>query len=340
MKITALGIDLAKSVFHLWGVDPNGKRTLKKMVYRDQLREEMMQLPPCLVGLEACSGAHHWAREFQKMGHTVNLISPQFVKPYVKSNKNDFNDAEAICEAVTRPNMRFVPIKSADQQDIQMLHRMRSLMIKNRTALINQIRGLLAEYGILLHKSKKKVAEGLLEVLGTEDDRLSPLALESFTELRSQLLNLEKRIKEQDVRIARHFAAHPMVKTLMEIPGIGILTATALLVALSDPGAFKNGRHFSAWTGLVPRQHSSGGKNILLGISKRGDPELRSLLIHGGRSVVRSAALQKHPTKRTQWVLDLAARRGFNVACVAVANKNARIAWSLLAKGKPYRQSA
>lgn len=340
MKITSLGIDLAKSVFHLWGVDANGKRTLKKMVYRDKLREEMMQIPPCLVGLEACGGAHYWAREFQEMGHTVKLISPQFVKPYVKSNKNDFNDAEAICEAVTRPNMRFVPIKRAAQQDIQMLHRMRSLTIKNRTALINQIRGLLAEYGILLPKSTKKVSEGLREVLGTKEDRLSPLALESFTELRSQLLDLEKKIKEQDARIVRHFAAHPVVKTLMEIPGIGILTATALLVALSDPGAFKNGRHFSAWAGLVPRQHSSGGKNVLLGISKRGDSELRTLLIHGGRAVVRSAALQKTPSKRTQWVLDLAARRGFNVACVAVANKNARIAWSLLAKGKPYRQSA
>lgn len=274
------------------------------------------------------------------MGHTVKLISPQFVKPYVKSNKNDFNDAEAICEVVTRPNMRFVPVKSADQQDIQMLHRVRSLTVKNRTALINQIRGLLSEYGILLPRSSKKVAEGLLEVLGTEDDRLSPLARESFTELRSQLLDLEKKIKEQNARIARHFSSHPVVKTLLEVPGIGILTATALLVALSDPRVFKNGRHFSAWIGLVPRQHSSGGKNVLLGISKRGDSELRTLLIHGGRAVVRSTALLKTPTKRSQWLLDLAGRRGFNVACVAVANKNARIAWSLLAKGDAYRQSA
>jgi transposase len=221
-----------------------------------------------------------------------------------------------------------------------MLHRMRSLLIKNRTALINQIRGLLAEYGILLPKSTKKVSEGVGELMGTEDDRLSPLARESFTELQSHLLDLEKRIKEQDARIARHFSKHPVVKTLLEVPGIGILTATALLVALSDPGAFKNGRHFSAWPGLVPCQHSSGGKNVLLGISKRGDTELRTLLIYGGRSVVRTAALQKHPTKRTQWVLDLASRRGFNIACVAVANKNARIAWSLLAKGEAYRPSA
>jgi len=340
MKITSLGIDLAKSVFHLWGVDANGKRILKKMVCRDKLREEMIQIPPCLVGLEACGGAHYWAREFQKMGHTVKLISPQFVKPYVKSNKSDFNDAEAICEAVTRPNMRFVPVKGAAQQDIQMLHRMRSLMIKSRTAIINQIRGLLAEYGILLPRSSKKVAEGLLEVLGTEDDRLSPLAREGFTELKGQLLDLEKKIKEQDLRISRHFSKHPVVKTLLEVPGIGILTATALLAALSDPRVFKNGRHFSAWLGLVPRQHSSGGKNVLLGISKRGDEYLRTLLIHGGRAVVRSAALQKTPTKRTQWVLDLAERRGFNVACVAVANKNARIVWSLLAKGEAYCQPA
>jgi transposase len=318
--MTVLGIDLAKRVFHLVGMNEAGKVVLKKRLTREALRPFIAQLPPVVIGLEACGGAHYWARQFRAHGHTVKLIAPQFVKPYVKSNKNDFADAEAICEAVTRPTMRFVPVKEVDQQDLQAFHRARERVVKARTALVNEIRGLLAEYGIVLPQSVTQFRHAFLVTLEAERTKLTPLSTELFLQLYEEFGVLEQRLAYYTAKIEAIGAAHPVCQRLMTIPGMGPLTATALVAAVSNASAFKNGRQFAAWVGLVPRQHSTGGKPRLLGISKRGDVYLRTLLIHGARATLRWIGVKTD--RRSTWLRGLMARRGKNKAAVALANKN------------------
>ena len=333
-KITVLGIDLAKSSFQLHGVDENGNTVLKKKLSRSKLTAFIATLPPCLIGLEACGGAHHWVRTFSDFGHAVKMIAPQFVKPYVKSNKNDAVDAEAICEAVQRPNMRFVPSKSIEQQDIQCVHRIRSLLVGRRTAQANQIRGLLIEYGIIIPQGINQLRKAIPCILEDADNKLSAYFRELLREFYEEIVHFDERIEAVEVKLKVISEQNEDCKRLLTIPGVGLLTATALIAAIGDISVFKSGRELAAWLGLVPRQHSTGGKQNLLGISKRGDTYLRTLLIHGGRSVVRVA--HKHQDKRNQWIGDIKQRRGENISNVAVANKNARIVWALLTKKQDY----
>ena len=333
-KITVLGIDLAKSSFQLHGVDENGNTVLKKKLSRSKLTAFIATLPPCLIGLEACGGAHHWVRVFSEFGHTVKMIAPQFVKPYVKSNKNDAVDAEAICEAVQRPTMRFVPSKSIEQQDIQCVHRIRSLLVGRRTAQANQIRGLLMEYGIIIPQGINQLRKAIPCILEDGDNKLSAYFRELLRELYEEIVHFDKRIDAIELKLKRISDQNEDCKRLLTIPGVGLLTATALIAAIGDISVFKSGRELAAWLGLVPRQHSTGGKQNLLGISKRGDTYLRTLLIHGGRSVVRVA--HKHQDKRNQWIGEIKQRRGENISNVAVANKNARIVWAPLTKKQDY----
>jgi len=333
-KVTVLGIDLAKNSFQLHGVDKQGNRVLKKKLSRKQLVAFIAQLPPCLIGLEACGGAHHWVRVFSELGHTVKMIAPQFVKPYVKSNKNDAVDAEAICEAVQRPSMRFVPSKSTEQQDIQSVHRVRSLLVGRRTAQANQIRGLLMEYGIVIPQGINQLRKAIPNILEDAENSLSSYFRDLLRELYEEIVHFDERIETIELKLKVISEQNEDCQRLLTIPGIGFLTATALIAAIGDISVFKSGRELAAWIGLVPRQHSTGGKPTLLGISKRGDSYLRTLLIHGGRSVVRVA--HKHQDKRNQWIGEIKQRRGENISNVAVANKNARIAWALLTKKQDY----
>lgn len=260
MHISTLGIDLAKQVFQLHGVDARGHAVLSRRVKRSQLVEAVASLPPCVIGMEACGSAHHWGRVFEQLGHTVKLMSPQYVKPYVKTNKNDARDAEAICEAVSRPTMRCVSIKTVEQADLQALHRTRSLLVKHRTAVINQIRGLLAEYGLVMAQSPEKVRPAVVRFLDDAESGLTTCARETFSELSEQLQDLDSRIERVTHRVDGVYRAHPVCRKLAAVPGIGPLTATALLATVGRPQAFHNGRHLAAWLGLVPRQYSSGGK--------------------------------------------------------------------------------
>jgi transposase len=337
-KMTVLGIDLAKRVFHLVGMNETGHIVLKKRLTREALLPFIAQLPPVLIGLEACGGAHYWARRFRAHGHVVQLIAPQFVKPYVKSHKNDPADAEAICEAVTRPTMRFVPVKEVDQQDLQAFHRARERVVKARTALVNEMRGLLAEYGIVLPQSVTKFRRTFTATLEAERAKLTPLSTELFAQLYDEFGVLEQRLAYYTEKLAMIGAAHPVCQRLMTVPGIGPLTATALVAAVSDAAQFKNGRQFAAWVGLVPQQHSTGGKPRLLGISKRGDVYLRKLLVHGARATLRWIGLKTD--RRSTWLRGLIARRGKNKAAVALANKNARIVWVLLTTEQVYTPEA
>ena len=337
-QVATLGSDAAKNLFQLHGVDAHGKSVLKKRLVRHKVLAFVAGLAPCLIGLEASGSAHYWARELTKLGHTVQLISPQFVKPYVKGNKNDPNDAEAICEAVGRPHMRFVPIKSVDQQDMQALHRIRERQIKARTALVNQIRGLLAEYGVVMPKGVAQVRQKLPFILEDAENGLTMLAREWLQALAAELPALDQRIQETNTRIQRVFENHEACQRLAQLEGVGPLTATALVAAVGEATTFKNGREFAAWLGVVPRQHSTGGKPRLLGISKRGDRYLRKLLSHGARSVVRT--VEGKQDGRSRWLQGRIVRRGKNRAGVAQANKTARVAWVLLAKGERYRPAA
>jgi transposase len=337
MKITTLGIDLAKTVFHLVGLDEKGHDVMKKKVSRKDLAATLQNIPPCRIAMEACGSASFWGRKFEAMGHTVILIPPQYVKPFVRTNKNDWNDAHAIAEASLRPSIPTVPIKTEEAQDLQSLHRGRQLLIEFRTATINHIRGILAEYGIVLKVSAQKVEQELAQLLNdAEDTRISPFLKETLRTMTTELAGLYDKVKEYDRKIEAFAKENPLCQRLMTVPGVGILTATVLLAMVGDPFRFKNGRHFAAYIGLVPRQHSSGGKNVLLGISKRGDTYLRTLLIHGGRAVVRSvqnlASSGQELRGRNAWIADIALRRGYNRAAVAVANKNARVIWVLLTK--------
>ncbi len=330
MNIKRIGIDLAKQVFQLHGVDHQGKPVLRKQLRRNQMLSYFAKLSPCLIGIEACSSSHYWARELQKLGHTVKLMAPQFVKPYVKGNKNDANDAEAICEAVARPNMRFVAIKTIEQQDIQAVHRIRSGLVQQRTAKVNQIRGLLAEYGIIVERRVEKLRKALPLLLENAENGLSFDFRALLKSLQQDLTALDDRASEMDKKIQQLASSNSAAKRLQQIPGIGPITATALVCAIGDGTQFKRGRDLAAWLGLTPRQHSSGGKDCLLGISKRGDTYLRTLLIHGARAVLKVADKKDDP--RSRWIQSLCSRRNKNIAAVALANKNARIVWALLTK--------
>lgn len=329
MKITTIGIDLAKSVFEIHGTELRGKVVLHRTLRRSQMVTFFTQLEPCLIGMEACGSAHYWARTLQALGHEVRLMSPQFVRPYVKTNKHDAADAEAICEAVRRPNMRFVAVKSIEQQSILAVHRARSGMVKARTAQSNQLRSLLSEFGIILPRGISALCRAVPVLLEGEE---LPLSLRSLiSRLHLQLRELDRQVLELEAEIvAWHRASEPS-KRLAQIPGIGPLTASALVASIGDIRHFRDSRQLAAWLGLVPKQHSSGGKTRMLGISKRGDTYLRTLLIHGARSVVR------HTKAPLGWLPSLLARRPFNVATVALAHKNARVVWALLANGRDYQ---
>jgi len=337
-RVTTVGIDIAKNGVCIHGVDAHGHVVVKKRLARQKVLPFLTQLPPCLIGMEASGGAHYWAREFTQLGHTVKLMSPQFVKPYVQSQKNDPNDAAGICEAVERPRMRGVPVKSITQQDVQALHRIRERQIKARTALINQIRGLLMEYGIVIPQRASQVRHKLPIVLEDAENGLTATAREWLHALAEELQALDQRIAATDQQIERVCEADEACQRLAQLPGIGPLTATALVAAVGDATEFKNGRQFAAWLGLVPRQHSTGGKTTLLGMTKRGNCYLRTLLIHGARAVLR--VVDRKTDARSRWLQGVKARRGMNCASVAQANKTARVAWALLAKGDRYRHAA
>ena len=338
MKISRIGMDIAKHVFQLHAVDSFERTVLKKKLKRSDVLAYFRTLAGCQIGMEACGGAHHWARLLIAMGHSVVLIAPQFVKPYVKTNKNDAADAEAICEAMSRPGMRFVPVKTIEQQDIQALHRVRSELVKQRTAKGNQIRGLLAEYGVVVQKRIECLRVALPELLEDADNGLTGAFRALLDGLRLDLVGLDERVGEMDRQILQRCRASVAAKRLQEIPGIGPITASALIAAVGDGSGFKRGRDMAAFLGLVPRQHSSGGKEKLLGISKRGDSYLRTLLIHGARSVQRVSVNKTDPSSR--WLNALSHRRHKNVAAVALANKTARMAWAVLSKGQAYRAPA
>lgn len=334
-NINTLGIDLAKNIFQLHGIDSKGNTVLKKRIKRDKFAEYIANLPPCLIGMEACGGAHFWANKFVEMGHTVKIMAPQFVKPYVKSNKNDARDAEAICEAVGRPNMRFVPIKKPEHQDMQMLHRIRSQAVKQRTALSNQLRGFLAEYGVVIAKGINAVRKNLWLIIEDAENALTYKSRELFAELYDEFKKLDERVKHYDKEIADIAKSNPTCKRLMEVEGVGPKTATAMWCTVTQPELFKNGRCVAAFLGLVPKQHSSGGKTILLGISKRGDRYLRTLLIHGARNLVRYS--ERRSTPRQRWIHNKSVRSHKNKTAVAVANKNVRILWALMRREEVYR---
>jgi len=338
MKVATVGLDIAKQVFQAHGADRGGKTVLRRKLRRSEVGKFFASLEPCLVGIEASGSSHYWARVLSGAGHTVKLMAPQFVKPYVKSNKNDANDAEAICEAVTRPNMRYVPQKSIAQQDLQCLHRVRSRLVGCRTQLANQIRGLLAEYGIVLPQHIGQLRRGLPLVLEDAENDLTGFGRRLFSSLYEELVEMEEKIEAADRQIQLAFQANEDCRRIAAVEGIGPVTATAIVAAISNGHAFENGRQFAAWLGLVPRQNSSGGKSRLLGISKRGDPYLRTLLIHGARSVVYRA--KSKIDKRSLWIVDKQQRLGTTKACVALANKNARIVWSLIAHEQAYRPAA
>lgn len=312
-----------------------GRFVKKKQLKRKQVLIYFANIAPSLIVMEACGGAHYWARELIALGHQAKLIAPQYVKPFVKGNKNDYNDAEAIAEAAQRPTMRFVPIKTFEQQDIQNFHRQRERIKKERNALVNQVRGLLAEYGVIINKGVRAVRIGLPNILEDAENGLTVLARELFVEQLNELRLLDDRMKQCEQRIQSMNRKNDTCRRLDEILGIGPITASATYAAAGDGKDFKNGRHYSAWLGLVPGQHSTGGKSVLLGISKRGNSYLRTLYIHGARAVLRHSVNKND--RFSLWAQALLARRGHNKACVAVANKMARMAWVIMAKGETYR---
>ena len=332
--IKTLGIDLAKNIFQLHGTNSAGKQVLSKRLSRERLIEFMSNCTPCLVGIEACSGADYWARTLQLLGHEVKIIAPQFVKPYVMANKNDKNDARGIAEAVTRPEMKFVAVKTAAQQDVLMVHRIRELLVKQRTAQANQIRGLLNEYGVILPQGICQVRQ-LMERLDDHKSHLSSTAYALFVRLYEQFKSIDNEVSFYDQEIKAQAMNNPLCCEVMKIEGIGPMTSSAIVASIGDPKAFKNGREVSAWLGLTPKQHSSGHKVRLGGISKRGDRYLRTLLIHGARTVTRYC--DNKTDKKNQWVARKKLHHGANKAAVALANKNARIIWAIMATGACYQ---
>ena len=333
MKIKRMGVDLAKNVYQLHGVDGGDKCVLRRRLKRANWLPVLFDKAEsgCEIGMEACTGAHHWARLLQSKGYKVKLIAPQFVKPYVKSNKNDAKDAEAICEAMSRPSMRFVSIKTVEQQDIQAMHRIRSELICHRTAKANQIRGLVAEYGLVASKQMTSLRSAIPRWLEAADNSLTDRFRGLLNGLWGDLRGLDQRVRELDQEIQGIANSNPEAKRLQQLRGVGPMIATALVAAVGKGEHFSRGRQMSASLGLTPRQHSSGQKDRLLGISKRGDPYLRSLLVHGARSVIWAS--RGKDDRLSEWVTDLATRRHTNVAAVALANKTVRMAWAMLSNG-------
>ena len=334
--ITTIGLDIAKSVFQVHGVDAEGKVIVRRQLKRRYVLAFFQKVPPCLVGIEACASSHHWSRELQALGHKVRLMPPAYVKPYVKRHKNDAADAEAICEAVTRANMRFVATKTPEQQSCLMLHRTRHLFIRQQTAVINAIRAHLAEFGIVAPVGRNGVEDLLNIVADCGDKRLPDVARACIAALGAQLRMLKARILEFDRLIVAWHRSNEASKRLDDIPGVGPALATALVASVADPKAFRSGRDFSAWIGLVPKQHSSGGKDKLGSISKQGDRYLRSLFTAGALAVIRYAKI--HGTKHRPWLTALLARRPTKVAAIALANKIARMAWAMMARGDRYKE--
>jgi transposase len=335
MEITTLGIDLAKSVFQLHGIDADGAVVLRKKLRRGAMLDFLGKLKPCLIGMEACATSHHWAREIAALGHDVRLIPPTYVKPYVKRQKNDAADAEAICEAVSRPNMRFVPVKSEEQQAVLVLHRSRDLLMRQRTMILNAIRAHLAEFGIIAAQGPRKVVELVIRLREEDGLEVPALARAALMALSSQLDSLASQIRGIERELMAWHRQSTDSQRLETIPGVGLITATALAASVPDPSVFRSGRQFAAWLGLVPRQNSSGGKERLGRVSKMGNGYLRRLLVVGATSVTRRA-----PTTETRtgvWVRSLLERKPTRLVTVAIANKTARTAWALLVKGESYR---
>jgi transposase len=330
-KITTVGIDLAKNTFSVHGVDAAGKVVLRKTVSRGRLMEVVAHLPPCLIGLEACSGAHEWARRFQPFGHTVRIMAPKFVVPYRRSGKNDGNDAEAICEAVQRPSMRFVPVKSVEQQAILSMHRVRQGFVEERTATINRVRGLMSEFGVVLPARAIEVKRGARSATA----QLPALARGAIEDLLDHLATLDQRIADYDRELESQARSSEAARRLMTVPGVGPVSALATVATVGHAHEFKDGRQFAAWLGLVPRQWSTGGKPRLGRITKRGDAYLRTLLIMGARAALQMAA--RRDDKISRWAMALKERRGYHRAVVALAAKNARILWALLTRHSAYR---
>lgn len=334
-SVARVGIDLAKDVFHAYAVDEHDRQAFSRNLTRRQLRELLATLPPCIIATESCGTAHYWARYARRFRHQPRIIASHYVTPYRKGNKHDAADAEAICEAAGRPNMRFVPVKDIEQQDVQCLHRIRQRRMKERTALINQTRGLLLEFGIPVRLGPGGLRRAVPAILNDDRNELSARGRRLIAELYNEWMQLELLIAEVDRELQHVFRESAACQRLAKMGGIGPLISTALVAAVGNATEFKNGRHMAAWLGLVPRQHSSGGQQRLLGISKRGDSYLRALFIHGARSLLKIARRRSDAIAR--WAADIEKRRGFNIATVALANKNARIAWALLAHDAPFR---
>ena len=334
MDVVTVGLDIGKSAFHLVGVDVRGKIVRRQRLSRARLFITTANLPPCLIGMEACPGSHFLGRRLAEQGHDVRLLPAQYVRPYVKSNKNDFLDAEAIAEAVVRPTMRFVPIKTSAQLDLQALHRTRSRLVARRTALINQIRAFLFEHGLVMARGRRSLERTLPGVLADEATPLSGQLRWLLDTLWREWRQLEAQLLEITATIERSAQEQPACRRLLAVPGVGALTATAVVAAIGNGQAFARGRQFAAWLGLVPRQHSTGGKSRLLGISKRGNPYLRTLFVLGAQSVARNTDRERH--RFGPWLTELEKRTRKNVAVVALANKLARITWTVLVRGEPY----
>jgi transposase len=332
MQIAIVGLDLAKSVFQVHGVDARGKAVLAKRLRRSSVLSFFASMPPCTVGMEACASAHYWAREIGRFGHTMRLLPPQYVRPYVKRHKNDTADAEAICEAVQRPTMRFVPVKTEEQQGMLVIHRVREMLMRQRGQLIKALRGHLAEFGVVAPQGAGRISDLTARLADPGDDMIPAMARAVLQVLVEQLRATERRTDELDQRLHEEAARNEACRRLSTIPGIGPITATALAATITDAKAFASGRHLAAWLGLVPRQYSSGGRERLGGISKAGDGYLRRLLVQGAQALLRWRS------RATPWIKSLLRRRPVNVVAVAIANKTARIVWAVMVKGETYRR--